>query len=230
VRKPDNPTLVTGITTVPYIDMDNVSYGDRSPWPTQPDGLGPSLERIDPAGFADDPENWRASVPNGGTPGMAEFPQPPPLTPYDSWLESWDLAGDETDLLADPDDDNLVNLLEYAFVLDPNMPYTATPGTEEPDGLPVIDRQSPDTLSLIYRQNPAATDLTYTVEFSQTLVSSVGQAWQPATVTETVLSESANLRIIRATVDTIGMKTAFLRLRVDQMLAASSATAKSSAK
>jgi hypothetical protein len=217
LRKPDGPTLVNGVSTVPYIDMDNVNYGDRSPWPSGPDGLGPSLERINPAGFADDPGNWRASVPNGGTPGTVEFPEPPPLTPYTTWLESWDLAGEDAGLLTDPDDDNLVNLLEYAFVLDPTKTYTAKPGLEEPDGLPVIDRPTPDTLSLIYRQNPAATDLAYTVEFSETLSSTVGQAWQPAVVSESVVFESANLRVIRATIDTTGMNTAFLRLRVEKI-------------
>jgi len=226
VRKPEEPALVNGIETVPYIDLDNVNYGDRAPWPTEPDGLGPSLERIDPAGFADDPVNWRASVPDGGTPGTVDFPEPPPITPYTAWLESWELAGDDAGLLADPDEDNLVNLLEYAFVLDPTKPYTATPGLEEPDGLPVIDRPTPDSLSLIYRQNPAATDLSYTVEFSQSLASSPGDAWQAAAVTESVIAESAGLRIIRATMDTTGMDTAFLRLRVEQLQAAPGITAK----
>lgn len=205
VRKPAGSVPV-------YIDMDNVNYSDRAPWPTEPDGFGPSLERIDPTAFADDPDNWRASEVNGGTPGVVELPT---LAPFDSWLEFWELTGDIAALMADPDGDGIVNLLEYALALDPTRPLSgATPGTE---GLPAIDIPGPDSLSLIYRQNMAATDLAYTVQFSQTLGTGEGHAWQPALVTESVVSENTDVRVMRATMDTTGMATGFLRLRVEQL-------------
>ena len=42
--------------------VDEVSYDDGPPWPVTPDGLGPSLELIDPGEDNDDPRNWHASV------------------------------------------------------------------------------------------------------------------------------------------------------------------------
>jgi len=45
-------------------------YDDIAPWPIEPDGTGPSLEVIGPVGDYRDPANWRASMVNGGTPGV----------------------------------------------------------------------------------------------------------------------------------------------------------------
>ncbi len=52
--------------------IDQVPFNDRYPWPFQPDGDGPSLERINPLAPSDDPHNWAPSVPvrDHGTPGM----------------------------------------------------------------------------------------------------------------------------------------------------------------
>lgn len=44
-------------------------YDDIAPWPTSPDGGGPSLEIIDPLGDATNAANWRASAMVGGSPG-----------------------------------------------------------------------------------------------------------------------------------------------------------------
>ena len=41
---------------------DSVRFDDRSPWPLGPDGFGPSLERISPAGSSSSPDNWSAST------------------------------------------------------------------------------------------------------------------------------------------------------------------------
>ncbi len=54
--------------------VDSVLYDDASPWPTTPDGGGPSLELKDPNIDNNDPTNWAASgsggkVPDYGTPG-----------------------------------------------------------------------------------------------------------------------------------------------------------------
>jgi len=56
---------------IPWILVDRVKYNDNSPWPESPDGDGPSLERIAPALYGNDPANWAASESNGGTPGEA---------------------------------------------------------------------------------------------------------------------------------------------------------------
>lgn len=44
-------------------------YDDAAPWPTQPDGQGPSLEVIDVNGDYNNPLNWVASSSADGTPG-----------------------------------------------------------------------------------------------------------------------------------------------------------------
>ena len=44
----------------------SVAYLDREPWPVTPDGLGPSLELIDPAAAGNDPVNWAAATAAAG--------------------------------------------------------------------------------------------------------------------------------------------------------------------
>jgi hypothetical protein len=46
--------------------LDSVNYDDAAPWPTTPDGTGPSLELIDATADNNIPQNWRASVTNTG--------------------------------------------------------------------------------------------------------------------------------------------------------------------
>ena len=54
-----------------------VSYSDSDPWPTEPDGNGPSLSLIDPNMDNGNPANWAASPEDGGTPGGENFPPVP---------------------------------------------------------------------------------------------------------------------------------------------------------
>jgi hypothetical protein len=67
---------------VPYIEIEKVSYNDAAPWPTEPDGLGPSLERVAPDLYANDPAHWEASDDAGGTPGAPNQAAVPP------WVET----------------------------------------------------------------------------------------------------------------------------------------------
>ncbi len=46
-----------------------VTYKDKAPWPTTPDGGGHSLEIVDPLADASDPANWQASSTLGGSAG-----------------------------------------------------------------------------------------------------------------------------------------------------------------
>jgi hypothetical protein len=46
--------------------VDEVVYGDLPPWPVTADGLGPSLEVVDPDEDNATPRNWRASTDPGG--------------------------------------------------------------------------------------------------------------------------------------------------------------------
>jgi hypothetical protein len=65
--KPD-PPQTNGF--VPYVLVDRVDYGDDPPWPTAPDGNGPSLERTVNTNFGNVSENWFVGAP-GGSPGAA---------------------------------------------------------------------------------------------------------------------------------------------------------------
>ena len=66
------------IVDTQYGAIQDFTYNDAAPWPTTPDGQGPSLEVIDIWGDYDDPANWRASGPVGGTPHGYVPPADPP--------------------------------------------------------------------------------------------------------------------------------------------------------
>jgi len=61
-----------------WIEVDRVNYSDGNhgdefedgidPWPRAADGLGPSLNRLSPRCYGNDPNNWQATIP---TPGSA---------------------------------------------------------------------------------------------------------------------------------------------------------------
>jgi hypothetical protein len=54
--------------------LQSFTYTDDPPWPTTPDGDGPSLEIIDPLASASSASNWRASLYDGGSPGWDGLP------------------------------------------------------------------------------------------------------------------------------------------------------------
>ena len=61
-----------------FILADEVTYGDRFPWPELADGFGASLQRMEEHDFGNDPANWMAAAPGAGRP----FPggEPPRIT------------------------------------------------------------------------------------------------------------------------------------------------------
>jgi hypothetical protein len=71
LQRPDDSDLNTnnGTLFVPYIDVDVVRYNDKAPWPTNADGWGSSLERLNASAYGNDPINWRAS-PLSPSPGF----------------------------------------------------------------------------------------------------------------------------------------------------------------
>lgn len=124
IQRPASPVAGQPLA---YIDVDTVTYGDASPWPTSPDGFGPSLERINWRGYANDSANWRTSA-SGGTPAILT---PQPLSQWRSnYFTTAELAdpaisgGD-----ADPDLDGITNFWEFAHGLDPRVANPASPMT-----------------------------------------------------------------------------------------------------
>ena len=49
--------------------VDSLTYDDAPPWPTEPDGNGPTLELMDPTLPGYDPSSWQTSYEPYGTPG-----------------------------------------------------------------------------------------------------------------------------------------------------------------
>jgi len=49
--------------------VDSLTYNDIDPWPSQPDGTGPTLALINPGSDNSLPENWAPSIVDFGTPG-----------------------------------------------------------------------------------------------------------------------------------------------------------------
>lgn len=58
--------------------VDEVAYDDVAPWPTGPDGNGPTLTLLNPNLDNALAESWIASSATGGTPGAANFPNEAP--------------------------------------------------------------------------------------------------------------------------------------------------------
>jgi Lamin Tail Domain/Chitobiase/beta-hexosaminidase C-terminal domain/CotH kinase protein len=67
------------------LTISTVTYQDKAPWPTSPDGSGYSLELVDTNASTTDPNNWQASGGLGGTPGTPNsLPAPPSITTHPS--------------------------------------------------------------------------------------------------------------------------------------------------
>lgn len=109
----------------PILDF---TYDDQPPWPTSPDGDGFPLVLIAPETAPDHAiaANWAAGSRINGTPGTLA----PPAPSFASWQQDQFTPAQLADVLisgpnADPDQDGIVNLLEYAFLaapLSPNRP------------------------------------------------------------------------------------------------------------
>jgi Lamin Tail Domain len=88
-----NSGETVGIRTAAGVTVDEVSYGSGAPWPSTPNGNGPSLVLCDPASDNALPANWQAATtPSGrsiagiaviGNPGAAsQCNFVPPVTTY----------------------------------------------------------------------------------------------------------------------------------------------------
>ncbi|MEO7318687.1 MAG: CotH kinase family protein, partial [Chthoniobacteraceae bacterium] len=133
------------------------TYDDLAPWPTAPDGSGPSLVLKYPATNPNHSlaANWIASADSGGTPA-----QSPAEMTFTTWRTPY---SDTLSALGDDDEDGIPNALEYALALDP---FARNAGA-----LPVaqlISDAGQSYLAITFRHRPTA-DLTLAVETSETL-------------------------------------------------------------
>jgi hypothetical protein len=97
--------------------LESFRYETDDPWPTGPDGKGPSMVLIDPFSTPDpaDGRNWTASAAPGGMPGGAAGPMTYAL--WRSMVFSAAEAANEaiSGALADADHDGLSNWAEYTL-------------------------------------------------------------------------------------------------------------------
>jgi predicted acyl esterase/pimeloyl-ACP methyl ester carboxylesterase len=93
-------------------------------------------------------------------------PEPPEPEGYDAWIAGHGLTGTDADDLADPDNDGIVNLLEYAFALNPNEPNTTR------EGLPyggALEENGDLYHTISFRRNLQAQDILYHIDESEDL-------------------------------------------------------------
>ncbi|MEN6307538.1 MAG: hypothetical protein ABFD91_07255, partial [Anaerohalosphaeraceae bacterium] len=67
--KPQDSDDPADPTAISWIIVDECIYADGSPWPTEPDGTGEVLLRLnasDPAASGNEPANWDNAAPSPG--------------------------------------------------------------------------------------------------------------------------------------------------------------------
>ena len=128
-------------------EIASFTFRDILPWPTTPDGAGPSLVAIAPhlPLNRDDPANWRASSANGGNPGSSD---------------SVSFAGSPT---ADADQDGVSAFLEHAL---------GTSDTAAESGRAAVPlARDASGVFFTFTRRLVADDVLYAVEVSSDLVS-----------------------------------------------------------
>lgn len=178
-------------------------YDDKLPWPESPDGLGPSMNLVDPVSRPDHAlfTSWTASSILYGSPGAE-----------DNAFSVWMVGRGITDPLADPDGDGINHLLLYALGGD----LTATPRVVMPvASLTTVGVET--RLTLTYRIRSGNTGMTVTPELStglDTWQSGAGVFEQAAP--PVVNADGTTTISVRTVAPVASSASAFARLRVQQ--------------
>jgi len=174
-------------------DLRNLTFNDKLPWPTLPDGAGFSLVLSAPTTNPDHalPSNWGTHVDLGGAPGQADAVQV-------SGYSAWKMANNITDDNDDSDADGLSAFVEYALGTSPTESSISSlprPGITTVGG--------DQFLTISYEKNTLADDITFQLESSIDL-----EAWQ----NEDTVEVSANTFRTATPLQADGKK--FLRLKI----------------
>jgi hypothetical protein len=178
------------------------SYDDKSPWPVETDGNGPSLVLVDPKSNPNHSlgTNWRASYSLNGAPG---------LDPYTDWAASNNIAGSPSG--GDVDGDGFLNVFEFGLGMDPRQPSVS--------GLPVVLVQGVDVngtvsdyLTLTYTRPSGRENITYLAESS----SDLGAPWGAATQVGSTITNVNGTETLtfRHPVPKAGQQQQYLRLKI----------------
>lgn len=169
-------------------------YNDKAPWPEDADGSGASLvyrpTGVDPDQA--DASQWTASLEPNGTPGTGGF------TVYGDWQEhyfpSTIVDGEEEPIIdplglsdADPDGDELPNLLEYVFGSHPLRPSEKTNFMNFATMAEIEGADGPQLVFQFLRR-PDMEDVTYAVDLSEDL-----KTWALSELMEEDLLLEANI-------------------------------------
>lgn len=65
---PDKPDVTPTNLIIPYVLQEQIAYRPTLPWPPEANGQGPSLQRVNPLAYGNDPVNWFAAFPAVGVP------------------------------------------------------------------------------------------------------------------------------------------------------------------
>ncbi len=147
-----------------WVIIDEVIYGNQTPWPEGARGTGLSLHRSSSDRSGNDPENWHANEPS---PGLAvSMPDRDQDGLPDEWEELYGFNPDDpADAGLDSDGDGLTNLQEYYVGTDPRDPDSVLEFAS-------IARTS-EGIELGFRALPGRT---YRVEYNAALSD---QGWMP---------------------------------------------------
>jgi len=188
------------------------TYDDKSPWPTEPDGGGPSMVLINPWSTPDHSlaSSWRASHVNGGQPNLVDSWN------FEAWLIDNGLTPQATN--QDPDNDGQTNAEEYLSDGDPNdaKDLQSMRPTVSIETL-LVNGVTDDYLVITFRRNLNADDQSYVVEQSSNLTA-WGIAEAPVMLDSTAVSDGVSRLRYRTkrTVNVAPGSKNFLRVKVSQ--------------